>query len=152
MPVKIPYKMQNESRGYSLSGQRGNEDRALTLAEEALGLVPGCPEYRFTKAMALHRSGHYDDALEQLLGLDGIAWNTSSRDNFDPPRLTVLRQIFLALTLSALDRRDEAKSHLETARELVESTFASDSLVNSVFNEAVNSVNESPAVLSKAAD
>lgn len=141
IPVKIPYKMQRESRQYSLSSQRGNEERALSLANETLKLVPDCPEYLLTKAMALHRSGRQDAALQLLTDLKGD-WNTSSRDDFHPMRLTVLREVFLTLTLNSLDRLDEAKGHLDIARELVESTFSADLLVNDIFREAADSINK----------
>lgn len=142
MPIKIPYKMQRESRFFSLSTQRGNEKRAMSLANEALELVPHCPEYLLTKAMAAHRLGHHEEALGLLIDLDENTWNTSSRDDFNPPRLTVFRHIFLALTLNAIGKIDEATTHLELARDMVESTFSADSLVNGVFQEACESIDQ----------
>ncbi|TWU39334.1 protein kinase domain-containing protein [Novipirellula artificiosorum] len=134
---EIPYRMQTESRKILFRQNSERYMEALELATKATKCVPDCPEYEFTKGVALFRSGHLKEADEALKGLEGVQWNHIDNDALGTAfGLQVYARAVRSIVLYQLGNADLAREQLELARKGVRSLRTNQGPVYRIVAEA----------------
>ncbi|MBI3817254.1 MAG: protein kinase [Planctomycetes bacterium] len=114
----------------SRDATREQLELARRRAAKSGELRPGVDYYNGILGAALFRLGKYTDALESLK-------RANLNDPAAPSRRRAMGLPFLALTLHALARTDEARAEFAKFRELYKSSPVSQSLIKAAFVEEV---------------